>query len=491
VVLLSGDIGNRLFDNFKSKCPDRFYNCGIAEANMTSMAAGFAMCGLRPFTYTIAPFATTRALEQIRIDLCYQNVPVPIVGTGAGLSYASLGATHHSCEDVAFLRALPNMTVICPGDATEVRLAVAAVMNLEGPAYIRLGKKGEPAVHKQFPEFIIGKGIIVRDGKDVCLVGTGNMLSVAMETADLLESGSISTGVVSMHTVKPLDEALLRNLFQRFMTIAVIEEHSCVGGLGSSIAEWLVSQRIPMDRLLTIATPDEFLYQAGSQKYARSVFGLTSEAIALQQRLPAIHMIIGIDFDNTVVCYDQVFRKVAFERGAIPESTPASKNAVRDYLRRVGREDLWTELQGYVYGARMEEACPFPGVFDFFDSCRVKGHSVFIISHRTRYPYLGEKYDLHKAARDWIATNGFHDPHQIALPRDNVFFETTKQDKLVRIIEKACTHFVDDLPEFLEDPGFPNTVQRILFDPSRLIPKCVCAHHADSWQTVQSLLFVD
>ena len=147
VVLLSGDIGNRLFDAFKDKFPDRFYNCGVAEANMTSMAAGMAMCGLRPFTYTITPFATTRVMEQIRVDICYHNVPVAIVGTGSGLSYASLGPTHHSCEDVAFLRALPNMTVICPADAAEVRRAVAAVLEIAGPVYLRLGKKGEPTVH--------------------------------------------------------------------------------------------------------------------------------------------------------------------------------------------------------------------------------------------------------------------------------------------------------------------------------------------------------
>lgn len=280
VVLLSGDIGNRLFDAFKDKSPNRFFNCGVAEANMTSMAAGLAMCGLRPFTYTIAPFGTTRVMEQIRVDLCYQNVPVTIVGAGAGLSYASLGPTHHSCEDVAFLRSLPNMTVICPGDAMEVRLAVAAVMHLEGPAYIRLGKKGELAVHKEPPQFTIGKGITVRDGKDVCLLGMGNMLSVANDAAGLLESAGVSAKLVSMHTVKPLDEVLVSDVLQRFHIVAVVEEHSRIGGLGSAIAEWLVSKRIPTDRLLVFATPDEFFCQAGSQKYARRLFGLTADAIA-------------------------------------------------------------------------------------------------------------------------------------------------------------------------------------------------------------------
>lgn len=141
IVLLSGDIGNRLFNSFKEKFSNRFYNCGVAEANMTSMAAGMAACGLKPVTYTITPFNTIRCLEQIRVDVCYHNLPVVIVGVGSGLSYANLGATHHSCEDIALLRVLPNMTVICPADAVEVRLALRAALNYGRPVYIRLGKK--------------------------------------------------------------------------------------------------------------------------------------------------------------------------------------------------------------------------------------------------------------------------------------------------------------------------------------------------------------
>jgi transketolase len=281
VVLLSGDIGNRLFDAFKDKFPDRFYNCGVAEANMTSMAAGMAMCGLRPFTYSITPFATTRVMEQIRVDICCHNVPVAIVGTGSGLSYASLGPTHHSCEDVAFLRALPNMTVICPADAAEVRRAVAAVLEIAGPVYLRLGKKGEPAVHREEPRFVIGKGIIVREGENVCLLGMGNMVATAVEAATVLEASGLSARVVSMHTVKPLDEDLLGDVFRRFRIVAVVEEHSRIGGLGGSIAEWLAAQSPrPAGCLLAFGTPDAFLYESGSQRYARERFGLTAGTIA-------------------------------------------------------------------------------------------------------------------------------------------------------------------------------------------------------------------
>ncbi|NNN20349.1 MAG: transketolase, partial [Acidimicrobiaceae bacterium] len=176
VVLLAGDIGNRLFDPYRDSFPDRYINCGVAEANLTTVAAGMASCGLRPFTYSITPFITTRCLEQIRVDICYHELPVIIVGTGSGLAYNSLGATHHSCEDIGFLRLLPYMTVICPGDPTEVRLAARAALAHPGPVYIRLGKKGEPDVHQDPPSFEIGRGIVLRDGSDICLISTSNML---------------------------------------------------------------------------------------------------------------------------------------------------------------------------------------------------------------------------------------------------------------------------------------------------------------------------
>jgi transketolase len=281
IVVFSGDIGNRLFDAFKDQHPRRFYNCGVAEGNMTGMAAGMAMCGLRPFTYTITPFATTRVMEQIRIDVCYHNLPVTIVGTGSGLSYASLGPTHHSVEDVAFLRALPNMTVVCPADAAEVRAALAAILKIDGPVYLRLGKKGEPVVHKEPLTLAIGRGITVREGSDACLLGLGNMVAPALEAAALLEGRGLSAKVVSVHTVKPLDQDLLRDVLHRFAVVAVVEEHSRIGGLGSAVAEWAAAEEVrTRARLLSLGTPDLFLPESGSQKYHRKRFGLTPDAIA-------------------------------------------------------------------------------------------------------------------------------------------------------------------------------------------------------------------
>lgn len=281
LVVLSGDIGNRLFDAFKARAPGRFFNCGVAEANMMGVAAGLAMSGLRPVVYTIAPFTTTRCLEQIRVDVCYHNVPVVIVGVGAGLAYAANGVTHHSCEDIAFLRVLPHMTVVCPGDAWEAAAALRASLRQDGPVYIRLGKKGEPLVHPGPPPgFALGRALTVRDGTDVCLLSTGNMLPVVLDAAGLMAAAGVSARVVSFHTVKPLDESLLAEVFGAYPAVLTVEEHSVLGGLGGSVAEWLADQPRPRARLHRVGTADTFLHEAGEQEHARERFGLTAARIA-------------------------------------------------------------------------------------------------------------------------------------------------------------------------------------------------------------------
>ncbi|CAM2138755.1 Transketolase [Pararobbsia alpina] len=279
LVMLAGDIGNRLFDSFKDRHPSRFYNCGVAEANMTGVAAGLAASGLRPITYTITPFNTVRCLEQIRLDVCYPNLPVIIVGTGSGLSYAGLGATHHSMEDIAILRTLPNMHVVCPADQTEVKLAVADALRVGRPTYIRLGKKGEPKVHEAAPSFTIGKGIPMRDGSDVAILSVGNMLSIAMQTAEALEAQGCSAQVVSMHTVKPLDETLLDAAFSDKKLVVVLEEHALAGGAGSAVLEWGNVRGVDLRKLICVAGPDRFLSACGGQTQARTEIGLTTDAI--------------------------------------------------------------------------------------------------------------------------------------------------------------------------------------------------------------------
>jgi len=280
VVLLSGDIGNRLFDDIKAKCPGRFLNCGVAEANMIGMAAGMALSGLRPVCYTITPFITYRCMEQIRVDVCYHHVPVVIVGTGAGLSYASLGATHHSCEEMGMLRLLPGLAVVAPADEWEVRGAIKAAIKSPNPVYIRIGKKGEPTVHKCEPVFEIGKAITMREGADVCFLSTGTMLSEAMQAAEILASKNISAKIVSFHTVKPLDEAALSDAFTKYKVVCTVEEHSVLGGLGGAVAEWMADHSPTKAKLIRFGTPDEFLHETCEQEHAREKFGLTAGAMA-------------------------------------------------------------------------------------------------------------------------------------------------------------------------------------------------------------------
>ncbi len=280
LVLLSGDIGNRLFDDFKAAHPARFYNCGIAEANMTGLAAGLALSGLKPVTYTITPFNTFRCLEQIRVDVCYHNLPVVIVGVGSGLAYSELGCTHAVCEDIAALRALPNLSLVCPADPWEAKAALRAALAHNGPVYIRLGKKGEPTLHDGSRPFVLGRGMEMRPGREVALLAAGAILPVALEAAEQLAAQGVSAQVVSLHTVKPLDNALLSELFACRRLVASLEEHSLIGGLGAALAEWLSDQEPQPARLLRFGTPDRFLSAVGKQASARACAGLTAQAVS-------------------------------------------------------------------------------------------------------------------------------------------------------------------------------------------------------------------
>ncbi len=285
IHVLTADTGFHVFDEFQKCFPDRYLNVGIAEAGMVGLAAGLAHAGRRVVIYGIVPFVTMRCLEQIRVDLCYPSeagLPVTIVGVGGGLTYGPAGATHHAIEDIAVMRALPNMTVVCPGDPAEVRAAVRASLRLPGPCYLRLGKTGEPAVHAGEVEgFAIGRGIRLREGKDVALIATGNMLPVAAEACELLARRGVRAALVSMHTVKPIDRALVAELAGRCRLIATVEEHSIVGGLGEAVAGVLADDcpGAPA-RLRRFALPDAYAHEAGSQAYFRRLWGLTAPQIA-------------------------------------------------------------------------------------------------------------------------------------------------------------------------------------------------------------------
>ncbi len=276
VVFLTGDLGYKLFDDFAERFPGRFLNAGVAEQNMVGVAAGLALEGFRPFVYSIATFATLRCLEQIRDDVCYNGLAVTVVGVGGGFSYGANGPTHHATEDLAVMRALPNMTVVAPGDPVEAELAVAALP--AAPSYLRLGRAGDPVVHQLPPEFNIGRAITVREGDDCALLSTGGMLPTAVKAAELLAGRGIAARVVSMHTVKPLDEDALEKASRTRLTVT-LEEHSRVGGFGSAVGEWMAANN-GAGTLLAIAAEDAFANEVGDADSLRRHNGLDAESIA-------------------------------------------------------------------------------------------------------------------------------------------------------------------------------------------------------------------
>lgn len=286
VVLLSGDIGNRLFNPYKETCGDRFFNCGVAEANMMGVAAGLANDGYRPVVYTIAPFTTTRCLEQIKLDACYHKLPVTIVGVGAGLSYAGLGPTHHSFEDLAILRPLPGITLMAPCDAVETKVLLREAVNLGSPCYMRIGKKNEPVMHDQEPKLTVGRGYEMREGKDISLLCAGTLMPVALEAAELLSAEGLGCSVVSMHTVKPLDEPLIERRLKSSRLTVTLEEHGLVGGFGSAVAELMADNAIS-GNLLRLGIPDQFVCRSGNQDNARECLGLDARSVteAIMKRM--------------------------------------------------------------------------------------------------------------------------------------------------------------------------------------------------------------
>ncbi len=278
IVVLSGDIGNRLFDRLRSQSPSQFLNCGVAEANMMGVAAGMALSGLRPITYTITPFTTTRCLEQIRVDVAYHEAPVIIVGTGSGLSYASLGPTHHSLEDFAILRAIPNLHILAPWDAPSLRHVLRQALIDPRPTYIRIGKKGEKDITSIDRVESLGKLTQLIAGETVAIVAVGTVANEAVRAINELKSVGISPTLCLAHTVKPMPESDLETLFKNHRFIVTVEEHSLVGGFGESCVS--LAQRLRFDvRILPLGAPDAFLSKVGSQSYARRLSGIDSIAI--------------------------------------------------------------------------------------------------------------------------------------------------------------------------------------------------------------------
>lgn len=277
IFLMTADLGFTVFEKYMTAFPKQFLNVGISEQNMTGMAAGMAMEGKIPIVYSIVPFSTMRNFEQIRNDICYQNLNVKIVGVGAGFSYGPYGHTHHGLEDIGILRTLPNLTILTPGDPIEVELATEAMLNHVGPVYLRLGKAGEPKIHQETPRFQIGKGIILKTGKDITIIATSTMLQNAYEISKILEKEGISVRLISMPTIKPLDKKIIISSIKT-KAIFSIEEHSIIGGLGSAIAE-VLSESNSSIAFKRIGVPDRFTKKMGMQEYMRNENGLTVKKI--------------------------------------------------------------------------------------------------------------------------------------------------------------------------------------------------------------------
>jgi len=267
VWLLTGDLGWSVLEKFSNAHPGRYLNMGVAEQNMTGVAAGLALAGNVVFVYSIANFPTLRCLEQIRNDVAYHALPVKIVAVGGGLAYGTHGYSHHAVEDLAVLRALPGMTVVAPGDPLETAAAVEAAAQMPGPCYLRLGKAGEPRVHARPPEFAVGKAIRMRDGTDVTLISIGGMLAGTCELARRLADRGISCRVESMHTLKPLDDETVRAAARETGAIVTVEEHGIVGGLGTAVAEVLAGAEGAHCAFRRFALPDEVFHRTGSAAY--------------------------------------------------------------------------------------------------------------------------------------------------------------------------------------------------------------------------------
>lgn len=279
IVLITGDLGFGVLKPFWEQLPNQFINAGIAEQNMTSVAAGMALEGKTVFTYSIGNFPTLRCLEQIRNDCAYHKANVKIVCVGGGFVYGSLGMSHQATEDIAIMRSLPDVAVLCPGDLVEAEQATKAIIEYPGTCYLRLGRGGEKRIHEQLDKFEIGKAIKIKGGKRVAVFSTGAIFDEIGEAVGILQSNGIDPAVYTFPTVKPIDYSTINECAELFDLIVTVEEHNIVGGFGSAVAEVLVENRSHAG-LVRIGLNDTYSSFVGNQKYLRSQFGLDSQGIA-------------------------------------------------------------------------------------------------------------------------------------------------------------------------------------------------------------------
>ena len=279
IYVITPDLGFSVLEDFENEFPERFLNVGIAEGNAINIAAGLALSGKVVYVYSIIPFVTMRPFEQIRVNLAYMNTNVRLVGVGAGVTYGPLGATHHAIEDLAIMRALPNMTVFSPSDPWEVECATRESISHKGPIYFRLAKKGEPVISDTNSKFSFGKTNFIKYGGDINIIFTGNASDIAMEVYTALTNNDIrKVNLISMHSIKPFDSDTIKEIIQNEKPIFTIEEHGIIGGLGSIVSEYIAeSNKNPAFKRFSL--PDEYSHYVGSQKHIREKFRFTSKKI--------------------------------------------------------------------------------------------------------------------------------------------------------------------------------------------------------------------
>lgn len=280
IWLLNGDLGYSVLEPFAARYPERYINVGVAEQNMTGIAAGLALSGKKVFTYSIANFAVTRCLEQIRNDVCYHNADVTVVSVGGGLAYGAQGYTHHGIEDVGFARLLPNILVAVPADGHEVDLAMGAIAQRPAPSYLRLGRGGEAAVHvRPLDPALSGRGIMLREAGDVAILAMGSVLGEAVAAADSLRGEGIKAGVYSLPVVQPPDTATIISLARQCRLLLTVEEHVTQGGLGGAVAEIISGLDGPHARLERAGIVHGLSPNAGDQVYLRHLHRLDAAGL--------------------------------------------------------------------------------------------------------------------------------------------------------------------------------------------------------------------
>jgi transketolase len=281
VVFIGSDLGPGVLDDFKNDFPDRFFMEGVSEANIIGMAAGLALDGFIPYVNTIATFLTRRCFEQVAMDLCLHNLPVRLIANGGGLVYAPLGPTHIAIDDISLMRTLPNMGIVCPADAEEMKRFMRQSADWKSPLYIRLGKGGDPIVSRDEDGYEIGNSILLRAPKNVLIVANGVMVNRALSAADLLAEKLIEVGVLNMHTIKPLDKSALKNLAKNVSLVVTLDEHLLTGGLGSAVLECLNDELgTGAPQILRIGIRDQFPEGYGSQDSMMEAYGLQPNQIA-------------------------------------------------------------------------------------------------------------------------------------------------------------------------------------------------------------------